>query len=99
MINAAYYFLDDAMIIREEGSHRLIVLKKARVLMDREYKTTRGARIAFSKSTWFKSHAKGKDGQPEWSYYYKPDNKWFEERGLRLMKDEDTGREYVITVI
>lgn len=95
LINSAYYFLNCVVIILEQGYYRLIAVKRGVVLTDKDYKTARGARIAFSKM--FKPHAKEKGAQ--WGVFYRPDPDWFGNNGLRLMKNEEKGQEYVVTVI
>ena len=49
LINPAYYFLECVYILYKKGCYRLIVLHNSRVLTYRNYRTLRGAKIAFQK--------------------------------------------------
>jgi hypothetical protein len=49
LINPAYYFLECVYILYKKGYYRLIVLHNSRVLTYRNYRTLRGAKIAFQK--------------------------------------------------
>jgi hypothetical protein len=49
LINPAYYFLECAYILFKKGYYRLVVLHNGRVLTYRNYRTLRGAKIAFQK--------------------------------------------------
>ena len=49
LINPAYYFLECVYILFKKGYYRLIVLHNSRVLTYRNYRTLRGAKIAFQK--------------------------------------------------
>jgi hypothetical protein len=49
LINPAYYFLECVYILYKKGYYRLVVLHNGRVLTYRNYRTLRGAKIAFQK--------------------------------------------------
>lgn len=49
LINPAYYFLECVYILYKKGHYRLVVLHNSRVLTYRNYRTLRGAKIAFQK--------------------------------------------------
>jgi hypothetical protein len=49
LINPAYYFLECVYILYQKGYYRLVVLHNNRVLTYRNYRTLRGAKIAFQK--------------------------------------------------
>jgi len=49
LINPAYYFLECVYILCKKGYYQLIVLHNNRVLTDKNYRTLRGAKIAFQK--------------------------------------------------
>lgn len=49
LINSAYYFLECVYILHKKGYYRLVVLQNSRVLTYKNYRTLRGAKIAFQK--------------------------------------------------
>ena len=49
LINPAYYFLECVYILHKKDYYRLVVLHNSRVLTYRNYRTLRGAKIAFQK--------------------------------------------------
>jgi hypothetical protein len=49
LINPAYYFLECVYILYKKGFYRLVVLHNSRVLTYRNYRTLKGAKIAFQK--------------------------------------------------
>lgn len=70
LVNSFKYFLEHAFIISYEGSYRLLVIHRWRLMTDRCYKTLKGARIAFLK---LYSERRWKDqDEPEWSSFYNP---------------------------
>jgi hypothetical protein len=59
LINPAYYFLECVYILYKKGYYRLVVLHNSRVLTYRNYRTLRGAKIAFQKIYKNKSWKEG----------------------------------------
>ena len=49
LINPAYYFLECVYILYKKGYYRFVVLQNSRVLTYKNYRTLRGAKIAFQK--------------------------------------------------
>jgi hypothetical protein len=78
LINAAYYFLQNVFILLKKDTCRLVVLNNNRLLHDRDYRTMKGARIAFQKKF---GHKAWKDGiKNDWSPPYPPDTRWLRKK-------------------
>jgi hypothetical protein len=71
LINPAYYFLECVYILYKQGYYRLIVLHNSRVLTYKNYRTLRGAKIAFQKI--YKNKAWKEGVKARWIPPY-PDN-------------------------
>jgi hypothetical protein len=82
LINSICYFIDCVFILRSKNKYRLVVLQHCRVLLDMNYPTERGCKIAFGKI--FKDRAWDERVTPLWSHFYDPDKEWFEEKQRRL---------------
>ena len=82
LINSICYFIECAFILRSKNNYRLVVLQHSRVLLDMNYPTNRGCRIAFGKI--FKDRAWDERVTPSWSHFYNPDKDWLEEKQRRL---------------
>lgn len=80
LINPAYYFLECVYILYKKGYYRLVVLHNSRVLTDRNYRTLRGAKIAFQKI--YKNKAWKEGVKANWILSY-PDN-------YDLLKEKET---------
>jgi hypothetical protein len=80
LINAIFFFLECAFIeeVADAGGYRLVVNHKGRVLTDRCYDSTRGARIAFSRMYHTQGLTEGV--RAEWSHFYPPEGKWLKKR-------------------
>jgi len=78
MTNSIYYFLEFIFILIEHGTFRLVVLQHNRLLMDRRYKSLRGAKIAFSK--YYTAKRWQENIEPDWSPAYHPEVTWLEEK-------------------
>ena len=78
LINSAYYFIECVYILHRYDHYRLVALHNGIVLTDARYKTSKGARIAFSKR--YKKKAWSDEVKAEWSCFYDPDAGWLEER-------------------
>jgi hypothetical protein len=79
LINPAYYFLECVYILYKKGYYRLVVLHNSRVLTYRNYRTLRGAKIAFQKI--YKNKAWKEGVKANWIPPY-PDN-------CDLLKEKD----------
>jgi hypothetical protein len=84
LINSIHYFIDCVYILRSKNKYRLVVLQHSRVLLDKEYPTANGGRIAFTR--FFKYKAWDETIKPEWSHFYDPDKEWLEEKQRRIEK-------------
>jgi len=82
LINSVHYFIQCAYIIQSKNKYRLVVLHNGRVLIDQDYSTEKGCRIAFGKI--YKDRAWDKSVTPFWSLFYDPDKEWLEEKQNRL---------------
>jgi hypothetical protein len=78
LINSIYYFIEYVFIIADEDSYQLIAMHRGRILKNKTYSTAKGAKIAFSRMYDRKAWQKGV--KPDWSHFYKPDKKWFQEK-------------------
>ena len=76
LLNSAYYFLEHVFILCQDDSYRLVVLHHNRLLLDRNYRSIRGARIAFQKL--FRHKAWKEDVKSMWSHCYPPDDDWLQ---------------------
>lgn len=68
LINPAYYFLECVYILFKKDYYRLIVLHNGRVLTYRNYRTLRGAKIAFQKI--YKNKAWKEGVKANWAHPY-----------------------------
>ena len=84
LINSIYYFIECVFILRSKNKYRLVVLQHSRVLLDTNYLTEKGCKIAFGKI--FKARAWDERVTPLWSHFYDPDKDWLEEKERRLGK-------------
>jgi hypothetical protein len=84
LINSIYYFIECVFILRTQNKYRLVVLQHSRVLLDQDYPSERGCRIAFTRL--FKDKAWDETIKPEWSRFYDPDKEWLEEKQRRMEK-------------
>jgi hypothetical protein len=76
LIDSAYYFLHEVVIIKDPPHFRLLAINKFKgKKIDKHYDTAKGARIAFAKL--FKDK-KCKATKPEWSPLFQPEPGWLE---------------------
>ena len=78
LINSIFYFIGNVFILTGEGNYRLVANHNGKLLMDKPYKTLRGAKIAFSRKFSRRGWRKGLKAQ--WSLFYEPDAKWLNQR-------------------
>jgi hypothetical protein len=76
--NSPFYFLQCAYLVKGNKHFRLVVIHQGKVLMDKTYETVRGAHIAFAKA--FKKRSWKEQVKADWTDFYSPDCKWFEEK-------------------
>ena len=84
LINSIYYFIECVFIMRAQNKYRLVVLQHRRVLLDQDYPSERGCRIAFTRL--FKEKAWDETIKAKWSHFYDPDKEWLEEKQRRIEK-------------
>lgn len=75
LTNAYKYFLEHVFIIAYEKSYRLLIIHKWQLVEDRDYKTLRGAKIAFTRL--FGDQRWKEYDEPEWSRFYNPGEQYF----------------------
>jgi hypothetical protein len=86
LLNSIYYFFDCVFIVFSEQNFRLVILHYDKVIMDADYHTLRGAKIAFAK--FFSEKTWGQEVRPHWSQSYRPDRDWFAEKLAILKQDK-----------
>ena len=74
LFNAVYYYLEHVFIIHSPDDYRLLVIHHNQVLLDKHYKSIRGAKIAFSRRFGHKVSEQFR--YYTWSDIYPPDNDW-----------------------
>jgi len=86
LINSVFYFIGSVIILNSKGHYRLVVKHNRKILIDKIYKTVRGAKIAFSKQ--FNHRGWQENLKAEWSAFYKPDAQWLKKRceGIQAME-------------
>jgi hypothetical protein len=78
LINSVLFFISWVYIIEDQGSFRLIANLNGALLIDKKFRTLRGAKIAFYKL--FKSRRSKNIVKAEWSFFYEPDIRWFSDK-------------------
>ena len=77
MINSALYFIRCAFILKE-NYYRLVAIQDKDKVIDMNYKTLKGAKIACVKILRKQTNNKGI--KPVWSFLYPPDEKWLKDK-------------------
>ena len=75
LINSVFYFLDNALIKTENRKFRLLAVHNRKKLIDKTFKTLKGARIAFAKLF---TERMLESTTAEWSDLYPPEPAWLE---------------------
>ena len=78
LINSVYYFLECVYIMKQKDHYQLVVIHNSRVLTYRDYKTPKGAKIAFQKLYREKAWKEGV--KADWTHPYKVDHHWLKEK-------------------
>jgi len=78
LINSVYYFLECVYILAQKNHYQLVVIHNGRVLTYRDYKTQKGAKIAFQKLYREKAWKEGV--KADWTHPYQVDQQWFKEK-------------------
>ncbi len=77
-INSVYYFLQCVLIVKKNDCYCLFVRHNGNVLVNKDYETLKGAKIAFHKL--FNKKAWKTDIKAKWSHFYDPESQWLEEK-------------------
>jgi hypothetical protein len=78
LLNSIFYFIECVFIIISKGNYRLVAINNNRVLMDKNFQTLRGGKIALAK--YFKNKGWKEEIKAEWSHKYPPDQDWLKEK-------------------
>jgi hypothetical protein len=78
LINSVYYFLECVYIVKKKDRYQLVVIHNGRVLTYRDYKTCKGAKIAFQKLYREKAWKEGI--KADWTHPYRVDHQWMKEK-------------------
>ncbi len=78
LINSNHYLLEYVFIVFDEEDYRLVVNRCGEIITDENYKTVKGAKIAFLKFHGFL--AVMDEVRARWSHAYTPDKEWLEQR-------------------
>lgn len=78
LINAVYWFIENVFIVRDENGCRLVTIHQGRLLVDKNYKNVKSARIAFTR--FFKNKTWKKEIKPFWSPFYTPNPEWLKQK-------------------
>ncbi len=78
LINSIFYFVGSVFITDNGKNYQLVAHHNGRILINKPYRTLRGAKIAFSKLFGYRSWRE--DVKAEWSNFYDADGNWIEVR-------------------
>jgi hypothetical protein len=78
MINSVFYFLKFVFILKEGDHYRLVVIQDRDKIIDKNYQTLKGAKIACTKM--LRNKFKNNEMNPEWSFLYPADEKWLQDK-------------------
>lgn len=79
LLNAHLFYLHWTFIIRENKEIRLIAINKRKFTLEKNYKTVRGAKIAFTRIfSNLKKNYKTFKLKQEWSPFYEPEKEWID---------------------
>lgn len=81
MINSVFYFLKFVFILKEGNHYRLVAIEDRNKIIDLNYKTLKGAKIACIKRLRNRFNNNGM--KPVWSFLYPADEKWIEDKLTR----------------
>lgn len=80
LINSPHYLIQSVFIMKDPSisGYTLAVIHQDKAWTIKNYKTVKGARIAFVKLYGYKAWRE--DVKPEWSIWYPPVHDWLEEK-------------------
>lgn len=78
MINSVFYFLKFAFILKEGNHYRLVVIQDRDKIIDMNYKSLKGAKIACTKR--LRNTLNNNEMKPVWSFLYPADEKWLKDK-------------------
>ena len=96
LTNSIHYFLDYVYIIAGENGFHLVVIHHRQVMMDKVFKSVRGAKISFSKL--FKDKNCKENIQVNWSRFYSPEKYWILDKNKNVLLSRTscpTGRDLI----
>ena len=85
LVNDVYYYLNHVFIMTERIGYRLVVIHDGQVRTNKCYAELRHAKIAFARMYNRKAWKKGV--KAEWTYPYKPDSLWLDEK-IKMLKKQ-----------
>lgn len=77
LLNAIHYFLDCVFIIHSHRQYRLLVFQSDNILLDQQYTSLKGAKIAFQK--FYGHHACLESIKARWDEYI-PESWWIKKK-------------------
>ena len=78
MINSVFYFLKFVFILKEGNHYRLVVIEQKNKIIDMNYKSLKGAKIACAKR--LRNRFINNERKPVWSFLYPADEKWLKDK-------------------
>lgn len=78
MINSVFYFLKFAFILEEGNHYRLVVIQDRGKIIDMNFKSLKGAKIACTKR--LRHQFNDNEMKPVWSFLYPADEKWLKDK-------------------
>ena len=85
LLNAIHYFLDCVIIIHSHRQYRLLVFQSDNILLDQQYTSLKGAKIAFQK--FYGHHACLESIKARWDEYT-PESWWINKKMGILARKE-----------
>ena len=71
LVNSVYFFIETVFILETPDGYRLIAIHQGKLLLDKTYKTPKGAKVAFLK---FFAYKRWEDGvKAQWTPFYPPE--------------------------
>lgn len=78
MINSVFYFLKFVFILKEGNHYRLVVIQDRNKIIDMNYNSLKGAKIACTKR--LRNRFNNNEMTPVWSFLYPADEKWLRDK-------------------
>ena len=78
LVNSLYFSIECVFVILGEKWYRLIAIHQGQLIVDRSYKSFKGAKVSFAR--YFRIKHWQKELKPQWTQFYPPDEDWLEEK-------------------